>query len=75
LAGFAADRYGDAVSFIGLAGTGALAVLLVWIAMPETRERALAEAAASETTNETISETTSKTANETAKETRTAPPG
>jgi len=67
LAGFAADRYGDAVSFIGLAGTGALAVLLVWIAMPETRERALAEAAASETT--------SNTANEATKETRAAPPG
>jgi len=37
-AGFAADRFGDAVSFFGLAGTGALAVLLVWFAMPETRE-------------------------------------
>lgn len=38
-AGFAADRFGDAVSFFGLAGIGALAVLLVWIAMPETRDR------------------------------------
>jgi MFS family permease len=41
LAGFAADRYGNAASFIGLAATGALAVLMVWLAMPETRERAL----------------------------------
>ncbi|CAB3752839.1 putative MFS-type transporter [Paraburkholderia solisilvae] len=37
LAGFIADRFGNAVSFFGLAGAGALAVLLVWAAMPETR--------------------------------------
>lgn len=37
LAGFVADRFGNAVSFFGLAGAGALAVLLVWAAMPETR--------------------------------------
>jgi MFS family permease len=41
-AGFAADRFGNTVSFFGLAGIGALAVLLVWLAMPETRERELA---------------------------------
>jgi MFS family permease len=37
LAGFIADRFGNAISFFGLAGAGALAVLLVWAAMPETR--------------------------------------
>jgi MFS family permease len=38
LAGFIADRFGSAISFFGLAGAGALAVLLVWAAMPETRD-------------------------------------
>lgn len=37
-AGFIADRFGNAVSFFGLAAAGGLAVLLVWAAMPETRE-------------------------------------
>ncbi|TDN70700.1 MFS transporter [Paraburkholderia sp. BL10I2N1] len=37
-AGFIADRFGNATSFFGLAGAGALAVLLVWAAMPETRD-------------------------------------
>jgi MFS family permease len=37
-AGFAADRFGNAVSFMGLAACGALAVLLVWLALPETRD-------------------------------------
>ncbi|AQG98917.1 ABC transporter permease [Burkholderia sp. KK1] len=36
-AGFAADRFGTAMSFFGLAGAGALAVAMVWLAMPETR--------------------------------------
>ncbi|WP_244815950.1 MFS transporter [Caballeronia sp. Lep1P3] len=36
-AGFAADRFGTAMSFFGLAAAGALAVALVWFAMPETR--------------------------------------
>lgn len=36
-AGFIADHFGNAVSFVGLAAAGALAVLLVWFAMPETR--------------------------------------
>ncbi|MEM5437391.1 MFS transporter [Paraburkholderia diazotrophica] len=40
LAGFIADRFGSAISFFGLAGAGALAVLLVWAAMPETRDAA-----------------------------------
>src|SRR3984957_1111845 len=37
-AGFIADRLSNTVSFFGLAAAGALAVLLVWAAMPETRE-------------------------------------
>lgn len=36
-AGYVADHFGNAVSFFGLAGAGALAVLLVWLGMPETR--------------------------------------
>jgi MFS family permease len=40
-AGFAADRFGTAMSFFGLAAAGALAVALVWLAMPETREAAV----------------------------------
>jgi MFS family permease len=36
-AGFVADRFGNTVSFLGLAAAGALAVLLVWAALPETR--------------------------------------
>lgn len=39
LAGFAADRFGSTMAFFGLAAVGALAVLMVWKAMPETRER------------------------------------
>ena len=38
VAGFVADRFGSTVSFLGLASAGALAVLLVWAAMPETRD-------------------------------------
>lgn len=38
LAGLVADHFGNGVSFIGLAAAGTLAVLLVWLAMPETRE-------------------------------------
>ncbi|HTJ91963.1 MAG TPA: MFS transporter [Pararobbsia sp.] len=41
LAGFAADRFGDKLAFLGLAAAGALAVLLVWAAMPETRDSGL----------------------------------
>jgi MFS family permease len=37
-AGFIADRFGNTTSFFGLAAAGALAVLLVWAAMPETRD-------------------------------------
>jgi MFS family permease len=38
LAGFVADRFGNTVSFLCLAAAGALAVLLVWAALPETRD-------------------------------------
>jgi MFS family permease len=38
VAGFIADRFGSSISFFGLAAAGALAVLLVWAAMPETRD-------------------------------------
>lgn len=44
-AGFVADRFGNTVSFIGLAVAGALAVVLVWTALPETRETIDDEAA------------------------------
>jgi MFS family permease len=38
LAGFIADRLGNTASFMCLAAAGLAAVLLVWFAMPETRE-------------------------------------
>src|SRR3954469_3553473 len=38
IAGFAADRFGPSVAFIGLASIGALALLMVWTIMPETRK-------------------------------------
>jgi MFS family permease len=38
LAGFIADRFGNTASFLCLAAAGALAVLLVWAALPETRD-------------------------------------
>lgn len=37
-AGFVSDRFGNTISFMGLAAAGALAVLLVWAALPETRD-------------------------------------
>jgi MFS family permease len=37
-AGFIADHFSNAISFFGLAAAGALAVVLVWAAMPETRD-------------------------------------
>ena len=38
VAGFIADHFGNAISFVVLAVAGALAVLLVWAALPETRD-------------------------------------
>jgi MFS family permease len=41
VAGWVGDRFGDATTFLFLAGAGAASVLLLWVAMPETRpERA-----------------------------------
>jgi predicted MFS family arabinose efflux permease len=37
LAGYAADRFGGSVAFIGLAMIGAAALTMVWAVMPETR--------------------------------------
>jgi predicted MFS family arabinose efflux permease len=37
LAGYAADRFGSSVAFLGLAAIGALALIMVWAVMPETR--------------------------------------
>jgi MFS family permease len=48
LAGFAADRFGSTMAFFGLAAVGALAVLMVWLAMPETRERTIDDADAAD---------------------------
>lgn len=41
LAGFAADHFGNTMSFFGLAAAGAVAVALVAAAMPETRDAGL----------------------------------
>jgi MFS family permease len=40
LAGWIGDRFGDPVAFAGLGAIGAMALLLVWYAMPETRPAA-----------------------------------
>ena len=39
LAGAIADRFGDAAAFITLAAAGALASIMVWTVLPETRHR------------------------------------
>ncbi|MEJ8795895.1 MFS transporter [Trinickia caryophylli] len=38
VAGFIADHFGNTASFLCLAAAGAMAVLLVWAALPETRD-------------------------------------
>jgi MFS family permease len=48
VAGFVADKFGVNTSFFGLAAAGALAVALVWLAMPETRDAAANDEAAKE---------------------------
>jgi MFS family permease len=53
IAGFVADRFGNTVSFLGLASAGALAVLLVWFAMPETRDAGLSSDKPAETPAQT----------------------
>jgi len=37
LAGYVSDRFGSATAFTGLAGVAALGLVLIWVAMPETR--------------------------------------
>jgi MFS family permease len=37
LAGYAADRFGDSVAFLGLGAIAAIALVMVWSVMPETR--------------------------------------
>jgi predicted MFS family arabinose efflux permease len=37
IAGWVGDRLGDSMTFVFLAGAGAASVLLLWVAMPETR--------------------------------------
>jgi MFS family permease len=37
LAGYAADHFGSSVAFMGLAAIGAMALVMVWAVMPETR--------------------------------------
>ncbi|MGN6652938.1 MFS transporter [Trinickia sp.] len=44
-AGFISDRFGNTISFMALAAAGALAVLLVWAALPETRDADEADSA------------------------------
>jgi sugar phosphate permease len=43
LAGYAADRFGSSVAFIGLAAVGAMALIMVWSVMPETRPTAASQ--------------------------------
>jgi predicted MFS family arabinose efflux permease len=39
MAGYAADRFGGSFAFLGLATIGAIAFVLVWAVMPETRPK------------------------------------
>jgi predicted MFS family arabinose efflux permease len=38
LGGWMSDRLGSSSAFLGLAGIGALGLLLVWLLMPETKD-------------------------------------
>src|SRR4030088_3592861 len=40
LAGYAADRFGSSVAFIGLAMIAAMGFVMIWLVMPETRRSA-----------------------------------
>jgi hypothetical protein len=44
LAGYIADRFGSPAAFLALAAVAALGLLVVWLLMPETRGRNLADA-------------------------------
>jgi predicted MFS family arabinose efflux permease len=37
LAGYASDRFGSSVAFMGLAGVAAVGLAMIWLVMPETR--------------------------------------
>jgi MFS family permease len=40
LAGYASDKFGSSVAFMGLAGVAALGLAMIWLVMPETRRTA-----------------------------------
>jgi predicted MFS family arabinose efflux permease len=40
LAGYASDKFGHDIAFIGLACIAALGLALIWLVMPETRREA-----------------------------------
>jgi predicted MFS family arabinose efflux permease len=40
LAGYASDRFGSSVAFMGLAGVAAAGLAMIWLVMPETRRSA-----------------------------------
>jgi predicted MFS family arabinose efflux permease len=42
LAGYVGDHFGSAAAFMGLAGIGAIGLILVWALMPETGDVAAA---------------------------------
>ena len=39
LAGYAADRFGNSVAFLGLAAVAATGLAMIWLVMPETRRQ------------------------------------
>jgi sugar phosphate permease len=43
LAGYAADRFGSSVAFVGLAAIAATGLAMIWLVMPETRRTAKGE--------------------------------
>jgi MFS family permease len=40
LAGYASDRFGSSIAFMGLAGVAAMGLAMIWLVMPETRRTA-----------------------------------
>jgi len=42
LAGYAADRFGSSIAFLGLAAVAAMGLIMIWTIMPETRRHVLA---------------------------------
>lgn len=42
LAGYAADRFGSSIAFLGLAAVAAMGLMMIWTIMPETRRHVLA---------------------------------